>query len=299
MQPALDLPFPFDFPEVRLGQLAWQAARQKAAGRGDQYVTGYLGEIVVATTFNLPFRPVEDFAHFDFEAPDGHTIDVKTYSWAADEYMARYPGQLVRADLIALVGFRDRSYSSGRVQKLIRPCHWGYGDFQYTTIEPDLAWAFAPLGRRPRPLIAFSRGPNELRHERNMRDTKVASKKQQQVLSDLNWPECLVAQAQERRREIELLAGEMSLDELKSINSLGYDLDPVVLEEVIAAKARGHESPKRPASHSTMSVRETLGTDGVWQITLACGCGWQHPDVLTNRADVRNIFAAHQATPGA
>jgi len=166
---------------------------------------------------------------------------------------------LVRADLIALVGFHDRSHSTGRFQKLIRPGHWGHGDFQSAAIEPHLPWAFAPLGRRPRPLVAFSHGPNELRHERNMLDSRVASKKHQQVLSYLNWPERIAERAAERRQELELLACEMSLEELKSITWLGYDLDPGVLQEVIAAKEQGHEFPKRPQSHAKL-VREGLRT---------------------------------------
>ena len=47
--------YPFDFPDVGLGRMSWQAARNKAGDRGERYVTGYLGEIVVATTFNFRF----------------------------------------------------------------------------------------------------------------------------------------------------------------------------------------------------------------------------------------------------
>jgi hypothetical protein len=294
MDGALEI-YPFDFPEVRLGPISWQAAREKAGGRGERYVTGYLGEIVVATTFNLPFRPLEDFANFDLLAGDGHTIDVKTYSsiylsaWAPEEAMASYPGHKVRADLIALVRY---SGSSGRVEKLIRPSHWGQGDFQSAAIEPDLSWAFAPLGRRPKPLLAFSHGPNELRHERNMLDFRVAEKKQQLVLGYLNWPQCIAKRAKERRREMELLAGEMSVDELKSITWLGYDLDPAFLQEVIAAKEQGHEFPRRPRAHA-QTVREEYDRDGGSRITVACTCGWQHADLLTDRDDVNEVFAAH------
>ena len=92
-----------------------------------------------------------------------------------------------------------------------------------------------------------------------MLDSRVASKKHQQVLSYLNWPERIAERAAERRQELELLACEMSLEELKSITWLGYDLDPGVLQEVIAAKEQGHEFPKRPQSHAKL-VREGLRT---------------------------------------